>query len=247
MSNGLEKWPKIFPELTAEQQWISDDFMAYWHTVLPKKYKLIEKFNHNYVVKNATVNFRKTLEIGVGLGEHIFYEKLSSKQRANYFAFDLRQNMVDQLKKNHPDITTWVGDCQEKISVGDHAFDRIIAIHVLEHLPNLPAAVKEIYRVCDKKESIFSVVIPCEGGLAYSLSRKISAQRIFEKRYKQPYKWFIEREHVNKPAEILKEILPYFRLESRQFFPFKFLPFVWCNLCIGLTFKPRTQLEVNII
>jgi len=72
--------------------------------------------------------------------------------------------MLDKLKENHPDITTWVGDCQEKIPANDYEFDRIIAIHVLEHLPNLPKAIKEIYRVCRKECSVFSVVIPCEGG-----------------------------------------------------------------------------------
>ena len=44
------------------------------------------------------------------------------------------------------------------------------------------------------------VVIPCEGGLAYSLARRISAQRIFEKRYGMSYRFFIESEHINVPA-----------------------------------------------
>jgi ubiquinone/menaquinone biosynthesis C-methylase UbiE len=237
------KWPKLFPKLTADQKWINDDFMKYWHTIAPKKYKLYEKFNHHYVMQVPS-EFTKTLEIGAGCGEHIFYEKLSKRQRANYIALDLRETMADEIRKNHPDIQTWVGDCQEKIPAADNEFDRIIAIHVLEHLPNLPAAVKEIYRVCHKEKNIFSIVIPCEGGVAHKLARRISAQRIFEKRYKQPYHWFIEREHVNTPVEIIEEILPYFILESQQFFPFSFLPFIWCNLCLGLTFKPKKETEL---
>lgn len=238
MSNDL-KWPKIFSELTEEQKWISKDFMFYWHNILPKNYRLIEKFNNNYVIRHKLFDFIKTIEIGAGLGEHLFYETLSHEQRKNYVALELRENMAEKIRNNHPDIKVLVGDCQQKISVDDHEFDRIIAIHVLEHLPNLPAAIKEIYRICNKKNGFFSVVIPCEGGWLYSFARKISAQRIFEKRYKQSYKFFIEREHVNIPHEILDEILPYFTLVSREFFPFKFSPFIWCNLCIGLTFKPR--------
>lgn len=237
MSNHL-KWPKIFSELTEEQKWISNDFMYYWHTVLPKKYTFIENFNNKYVIKNKPLNFTKTLEIGAGLGEHIFYETLSDEQQKNYVAFELRENMAEKIRNNHPDVQVLIGDCQERIPAQDNEFDRILAIHVLEHLPNLPAAVKEIYRVCHKINGFFSVVIPCESGLAYSFARKISAQRIFEKKYNQPYKWFIEREHVNVPTEILEEISPYFKLESLEFFPFNFLPFIWCNLCIGLTFKP---------
>ncbi|MEN9450438.1 MAG: hypothetical protein RJA83_1052 [Pseudomonadota bacterium] len=238
MGNHI-KWPKIFPELTEEQKWISNDFMHYWHTILPKQYTLIENFNNNYVIKNKPLNFTKTLEIGAGLGEHLFYEALTIEQRKNYVALELRANMAEKIRNNHPDIRVLVGDCQQKIAAQDNEFDRILAIHVLEHLPNLPEAIKEIYRICHKGNGFFSVVIPCEGGKAYSLARKISAQRLFEKRYKQSYNWFIEREHVNLSTEILDEINPYFNLESREFFPFKFLPYTWCNLCIGFTFKPK--------
>lgn len=70
MSDNI-KWPKMFPELTEEQKWINNDFMHYWHTILPKQYSFIENFNNNYVIKNKPVNFIKTLEIGAGLGEHL--------------------------------------------------------------------------------------------------------------------------------------------------------------------------------
>lgn len=237
------KWPKIFSELTEKQKLINNDFMHYWHTVLPKKYKFVENFNNNYVIKNKPLNFTKTLEIGAGLGEHLFYENLSYEQRKNYVALELRENMAEQIKNNHPDIQVLVGDCQQKIPAQDNEFERILAIHVLEHLPNLPAAIKEIYRVCHKKNGFFAVVIRCEKGMAYSFARKISAQRIFEKKYQQPYKWLIEREYVNVPQEILDEIQPYFKLVSREFFPLKFLPYTWCNISIGLNFKPKKQSE----
>ena len=51
--------------------------MHYWHTVLPKKYKLVDYFNNNYVIKNQCLNFIKTLEIGAGIGEYLFYETIS--------------------------------------------------------------------------------------------------------------------------------------------------------------------------
>ena len=117
---------------------------------------------------------------------------------------------------------------------------------MLEHLPNLPAAVAELHRLCDKTRGVFSVVIPCEGGFAYSMARRVSAQRIFEKRYGKPYRWFIEREHVNRPHEILEELHPYFTVAHRRFFPFRFIPVVWCNLCIGLTLTPREQPLVKL-
>lgn len=236
----MNKWPKLLASLTPEQKWISDDFMKYWHEALAQKYKIVDRFNHHYVVKNTLNPFSSTLEIGAGLGEHIDYEQLTQTQRCQYVALELRENMADQIRIRHPDIQVWVGDCQNTINATDNYFERVLAIHVLEHLPNLPAAIKEIYRVCNKNDGFFSIVIPCEGGLAYSLARKISAKRIFEKRYKQPYKWFIEREHINKPLEIMEELAPYFDVIHREFYPLK-IPTVSLNLCIGLTLKPKRQ------
>lgn len=48
--NGMTqgKWPKTYRPLTDEEKRIKDDFMHYWHEVLPKKYGIVEIFNHNY-------------------------------------------------------------------------------------------------------------------------------------------------------------------------------------------------------
>ena len=125
-----------------------------------------------------------------------------------------------------------VGDVQKSLSFPAHYFDRVIAIHVLEHLPNLPAALKEIHRVLNPSGRL-DVVIPCEGGLAYGLARRISAQRIFEKRYRVPYDWFVRSEHINQAAEILQELHQYFKRENSRYFPL-LLPSVNFNLAIGL-------------
>ena len=235
-------WPKILPELTPEQKRISDEFVHYWHEVLPKRFSVVDDFNHKYVVQNAPPDFQRTLEIGAGLGEHLCYERLTSKQESNYYALELRENMAADIRNRFPRVQTIVGDCQQRLNFEDGYFDRILAVHVLEHLPNLPAAVEEMYRLSDKTRGVFSVVIPCEGSLAYSLARRMSAQRIFEKRYKQSYRWFIEREHINKPEEIMAELRRLFTIVSRSYFPVR-IPLVFCNLCIGLTLRPKGHQE----
>jgi SAM-dependent methyltransferase len=234
------KWPKSVPPLTDEQRRISDDFMKYWHEVLPRKYGVVETFNHEYAVKHAPKTFRTTLEIGAGLGEHLNYEVLTLEQRSNYYALELRENMAEAIRKAHPGVNTVCADCQTRMPFEDGYFDRILAVHVLEHLPNLPAALDEIYRLCNKKSGTFSIVIPCEGGLAYSLARRISAQRIFENRYKMPYDWFYKREHINFPVEIQEEISRKFDISSRAYFPL-LIPSISMNLCIGLTATPRAS------
>ena len=234
----FNKWPKTFPPLTSEQEDISNDFMAYWHEVLPKRYGIVDKFNHNYAVNFAPDNFLRTLEIGAGNGEHLKYERLTDLQQENYYAVDIRGNMIAALNKQFPKIRSLIADCQQRMDFPDSYFDRILAIHVLEHLPDLPKAAEELYRLCNKTKGVLSVVIPCEGSLAYSLARKISAKRIFEKRYGQSYDWLIEREHINVPWEIFQELDPYFSIESSSYFPM-IIPLEFCNLCIGITLRPR--------
>jgi ubiquinone/menaquinone biosynthesis C-methylase UbiE len=238
VQDEIMAWPKVLPELTLEQKRISDDWMHYWHEVYSKRYGLVADFNHKYPAQNAPKQFVRTLDIGAGLGEHVSYECLTAEQKSHYVALELRQNMADEIKKRFPEVQTCVGDCQLGLSFEDGYFDRILAIHLLEHLPNLPAAIAEMYRLCNKESGVFSVVIPCEGGLAYAVARRISSQRIFEKRYKQSYRWIIEREHLNKPKEILAELSNYFAIAHKACFPFP-VPFIFCNLCVGLTLRPK--------
>ena len=237
------KWPKVLPPLTAEQRRISDDFMKCWHVELAgrSRYDSIERFNHEFPVKHSRPDFKTTLEIGAGLGEHVRHEVLTREQEENYFANEFRENMAAEIRRSFPRVKTVVGDCQAPLPFPDGFFDRVIAVHVLEHLPNLPRAIGEAYRVINKSRGQLLVVIPCEGSPAYSLARKVSAERFYRQRYGGDYSWFYRREHINLPQEVFAELHPYFTVENKSFFPFPFLPFVFCNLVLGINLTPRPR------
>lgn len=82
------------------------------------------------------------------------------------------------------------------------------------------------------------IVIPTEGSPAYSIARKISAERVWKRYFSAPYAEFYKREHINLVPEILDELRPYFTIETSSYFPLK-LPLWFCNLCIGLSLVPR--------
>lgn len=237
------KWPKVLPPLTPEQQERSNAFMKLWHEELAGRpqYGPIERFNHRFPVKHSPAAFRTTLEIGAGLGEHLEYEKLTPEQESNYYCNEYRENMAAEIRRRFPRVRTVVNDCQQRMDFPDGFFDRYIAVHVLEHLPDLPAAIREAHRLLKPDTGRLLIVIPTEGSLAYSLARKISAERVWKRHFTAPYAEFYQREHINLPHEILAELDRYFTIEARSFFPLPLLPLVFCNLVIGFSLKPRAQ------
>jgi SAM-dependent methyltransferase len=234
-TNVTSGWPKQRPQLTAAQRAAMEDwYQVFLGEVLPGKYGWVDRFNHRYALRSAVADAR-TLEIGPGNGSHLDFEDLSSQRE--YVALEMRESLSRDIVGEYPNLRVVVGDCQAPLEFPDDWFDRVLAIHVLEHLDNLPAALDEIARVL-KPSGRFSVVIPAEGGLGYSLGRRVTVQRRFERRYHMPYEWMIRYDHVNVAREVMAELSRLFVVEHRQFFPLA-VPSVDLNLVIGLTLRLR--------
>jgi SAM-dependent methyltransferase len=159
-------WPKQRAVLTADQQATLEDWYEHWLGLMPQQFKPIVRFNNSYPLRTYFPN-AKTLEIGAGVGEHLHHEEWKNQE---YKALELRANLAHDISHNFPGVQVLVGDCEKRIDIADHSLDRVIAIHVLEHLANLPAALDEIQRIL-KPGGKFSIVIPCEGGFGYALGR----------------------------------------------------------------------------
>ncbi len=194
-------------------------------------YGFVERFNHSWPLNTFSAGCR-TLEIGAGIGSHLKYENHTEQK---YHAIELLPALCDRIKTEYPEVVVKCADCQKHLPYGNRYFDRIIAIHVLEHLPNLPAALFEMRRVL-KKNGRISLVIPCEGSLATTVARNISTRPHFEKKYKQSYDWFIKSQHINVPDEVISEIgASGLKIVQRRYYPFSFIPLQFCNLFIGMT------------
>jgi SAM-dependent methyltransferase len=226
-------WPKQRPVLTAVQQATLEDWYAYWLGLMPQQFKPIMRFNHAYPLRTYFSD-AKTLEIGAGTGEHLHYEDWKGQ---DYKALEMRSNLAQEISNSFPGVQVLVGDCEKQIDIADRSVDRVIAIHVLEHLADLPSALDQIQRIL-KPGAKFSIVIPCEGGFGYALGRRVTSQRVFERRYKQDYTWLISHDHVNTAEEIIEEVKKRFRIVHSQFWPLR-VPIINANLLIGLTAEPR--------
>gem|GEM_PF-267886 len=238
------QWPKSRPPLSAHEQEIYEDFVRYWHEVLPRRYSRIEQFNHRYPRRAwpSTPERLDTLEIGAGLGEHLEYEDLD---RQRYTCVELRPELSARIEQRFPNVRVVTADCQERLPFEDESFDRIIAVHVLEHLPDLPSAVDEFRRLL-RPNGRLGIVIPCDPGVAYEIARRVSAQRIFERRYGEPYAPFIRREHLNRPAEVTDLLERRFTLLERRYFPLR-VPATSLNLCLGIVAAPTPTSSTETI
>jgi len=227
-------WPKPRPVLTEEQQAIFADWYRHWlsEAGMQGRYSLVDRFGHQYAARTFVQGCR-TLDMGAGNGGHLKYEDLDNQI---YTALESSELLATQIQKIYPQANVVIGDCQKRTEFQDNYFDRILAIHLLEHLDNLPSTLNEVCRTL-RPGGRFSVVIPCEGGFLYRLGRKFSSEKMFVARYHQSYDWLIKYDHINTAREVLVELAKRFHFEDRSYFPF-LLPILDLELVIGMTCIP---------
>lgn len=235
MSTLETQWPKIPPVLSEAQKQAREKYMALWHEQLPGRYGFIEKFNHGFPVSLGGIKKGfKTLEIGAGLGAHAEFEDLDIQ---DYHFFEYREEFCKELRKRFPNHQVVRGDIQEPQPWQEGEFDRIIAIHVLEHVPNLPLAVREIDRLL-KKEGFLDIVLPCEGGFAHTMGRKLTAERLFKKHFKMDFKPICKNEHVSTFPEIMEVLKERFVISRQSYFP-SIIPIHSLNFIAGFRLVKR--------
>jgi len=219
-------WPKERPSLTEEQSAVMADWINEFLTsVKPSHFGWLTGFDHRFTVRSYSAG-QRTLEIGAGTGTHLPFEP-----DGEYVALEASGELAAQIPRRDG-LSVVVADCEQRLPWDDGSFDRVLAIHLLEHLYDLPAALDEVVRVL-RPDGVFSVVIPCEGGRLYSLGRHFTTKRIFEKRYQMPYGWMIHQDHCNTAREVLTELANRFSVRRRSYFPLA-VPSPDMNLMIGL-------------
>ena len=157
------------------------------------------------------------VEVGAGSG-HVSYLRHNFRE---YTLTDASAEMLKHAQSACSDarVKSAVATA-EKLPFADHAFDRLIACHVLEHLYRPHEALREWNRVV-RPGGVISLVLPCDPGLAWRTGRRISSTRRLTLQKGLPYDYVMAREHVNPIGNLVALIRYHFETIRERWWPLR--------------------------
>ena len=167
---------------------------------------------------NAHVHFPKVLEVGAGTGVHLSFVRHAFDE---YWMTDLNIPFLERAAA--ADVPRTRGtvrvDRQDAaaLTFSESTFDRLIATHILEHLPQPHDALREWVRVL-KPGGCLSLVLPCDPGVAWRVGRAIGSRGKFIEAGID-YDYWMAREHVNPINNLVAFVRHYFPDAREQWLP----------------------------
>ena len=175
-------------------------------------------------------HFAKVLEVGAGTGQHFNYIRHDFDE---YYMTDLSQKVIQIAHKSNRHnldgrIRLITSDCAN-LSFSDNVFDRLVAVHVLEHIHFPHKTLKEWRRVV-KKGGTITILLPTDPGIAWRIGRIYARRKAL--RLGIAYDYVMAREHVNPVNNLIALIRYYFKNLEERWHPFSIpsidLNFYYC-------------------
>lgn len=188
-------------------------------------YFLRKSHEWSEVVWGPEQHFSQVLEVGAGTGAHIGHVRHGFD---SYYMTDMHPVMLEQAvsASSKGNILVQTQDAT-RLTFKDDTFDRVIAAHVLEHLPQPHEVLREWVRVL-KPGGILTLVLPCDPGLLWRAGRYAVARRNFVKAGLQ-YDYWMAREHVNPINNLVAFVQHYFSDIEERWLPLR-IPSMDLNL-----------------
>jgi phosphatidylethanolamine/phosphatidyl-N-methylethanolamine N-methyltransferase len=168
--------------------------------------------------------FARTLEVGAGTGVHLRYVRHRFDE---YVMTDLNPPMLAQAAKRASGNVVVEAQDASKLTYNDEVFDRVIATHILEHLPEPHRVLREWVRVL-KPGGILSIVLPCDPGFAWRFGRRLGPRKTFTEAGID-YDYWMAREHINPINNLVAFLRFYFEDKKEQWLPLR-IPSMDANL-----------------
>jgi len=164
-------------------------------------------------------HFSRVLEIGAGTGEHIQFVQHGFNE---YVMTDMDPNVLELARKKlegiHEGKVSFEVQSGQSLSYADDSYDRLVAVHVLEHIYWPHLALKEWERVV-RDGGVLSILIPTDPGLAWRLGRHLGPRRNAVAKG-IAYDYVMAREHVNSCNNLMALLRHYFPDHVEGWWPF---------------------------
>ncbi len=179
---------------------------------MPTVSKISSGFNSWIHDKVAQTNGKKILEIGAGTLNHISFEKnIKDYDIVEPFRYLFADN------QNLSKVRTVYDDIRDVSP--DNKYDKILSIHVLEHLTELPFAVAKSGTLLQENGKFYAG-IPSEGGLMWKAAWKLTTGLAYHIRNGRGKAAVMKHEHVNNAYEIEAVLKHFFDDVKVQRYPF---------------------------
>jgi ubiquinone/menaquinone biosynthesis C-methylase UbiE len=163
--------------------------------------------------------FSSVLEIGAGSGVHFQFVQHSFDEYVMTDGSNLILNSArSATAKNSKGKITYLVENAVKLSFSDAQFDRVIATHVLEHVPNPHEVLREWARVL-KPGGVLSLLQPCDPGMFWRLGRHLGPRASATKAGIE-YDYWMAREHINSINNLVSILHYYFDNIEERWYPF---------------------------
>ena len=139
---------------------VQDSGISGWF--IRKSHKSLEK-------GSAKVQNPKILEVGGNVGEHIQFVA------GDYTSYTLTDYRDTKFNSKNEKILFKIADVQN-LPFDNDEFDRTISTCLLHHLVDPKKALEEMRRVT-AHNGLISILVPCDPGLAYRVTKKIYPSR----------------------------------------------------------------------
>lgn len=179
--------------------------------VLRETHCLVEKPFSNMI------HISQVLEVGAGTLAHLPFVR---HRFDRYIASDFDEAVLEAASNRAlPHGVELMKLDGAALPFENDSFDRLIATHVLEHVPYPHKAVEEWVRVL-KPGGVLSIILPCDPGWAWRMGRMLGPRRQAQAAG-LPYDYYMAREHVNSIFNLRELLKFHFPRREVVWWPFR--------------------------
>lgn len=161
-------------------------------------------------------HFGQVLEVGAGGGHHL---RAVRHRFDTYWATDADPEPLQRGLAGLAQARSVVVRREDAtaLSFGDDSIDRLVACHVLEHLPQPHRVLREWARVV-RAGGVITLLLPCDPGLAWRWGRSLGPRRRVAAAG-LPYDYWMAREHINPVQNLVALVRYYFDRRQELWYP----------------------------